>query len=265
MALRKSLFPLLIALVLGLGAALFARNWMQSRLEAVEADKRNGTGVVVAATEIPFGTKILATHVKMVYWPKDNVPQGIVSDPALVIGKVANQKILPDEPVLAGRAINMGGGSSLAALIEPGMRAVTVRVNDVIGVAGFLLPGNRVDVLATREENKRARTRTLLQDLKVLAVDQTAAADKDKPSVVRAVTLEMLPQEAEQLVAATEEGSVQLALRNPEDVALLTSRELVEAPKPRQQRTPRLIAAEPAPPPPSITVIRQTQVGESRN
>lgn len=265
MALRKSLFPLLIALVLGLGAAVFARSWMQDRLEDVEAEKRNGVTVVVAATEIPFGRKIAATDVKTVYWPKDNVPQGIVSDPAAVVGKVANQKILADEPVLQSRAVNMGGGSSLAALIEPGMRAVTVRVNDVIGVAGFLLPGNRVDVLATRElDNKRAQTRTLLQDLKVLAVDQTAAADKDKPAVVRAVTLEVQPREAEQLVAATEEGSVQLALRNPEDVALLTNQELAEAPKPRQQRQPRPIVAE-APPPPTITVIRQTQVGEARN
>lgn len=262
MVLRKSIVPLFIALLLGLGAALFARNWMQARLEVAEAEKRNGIPVVVAATEIPFGAKFTAERVKTSYWPKDNVPAGVFNDPADVIGKVANQKIQPDEPVLQSRAVTMGGGSSLAALIEPNMRAVTVRVNDVIGVAGFLLPGNRVDVLATRMmDNKRAQTRTLLQDLKVLAVDQIAQADKDKPAVVRAVTLEVLPREAEQLVAATEEGTVQLALRNPEDVALLTSQEFTEAATPRQRR----VIVKPPAPPPGVTVIRQTQVGESRN
>lgn len=264
MVLRKSLFPLLIAVLLGLGAALFARSWMQSRLAAVEAEKRNGVAVVVAATEIPFGAKIKSESVKIAYWPKDNVPAGIFNDPADVVGKVANQKILPDEPVSQSRAVNQGGGSSLAALIEPNMRAVTVRVNDVIGVAGFLLPGNRVDVLATRVlDNRRAQTRTLLQDLKVLAVDQTAQADKDKPVVVRAVTLEVEPREAELLVTAIEEGTVQLALRNPEDVALLSSAELAEPPKPRKPRA-RVVVEQPLAAP-SITVIRQTQVGESHD
>lgn len=261
MVLRKSVLPLFLALLLGLGAALFARHWMQSRLAAAEAEKRNGVAVVVAATEIPFGAKLTAERVKTAYWPRDNVPAGIFSDPTEVLGKVANQKIQPGEPVLQSRAVTMGGGSSLAALIEPNMRAVTVRVNDVIGVAGFLLPGNRVDVLATRVlDSKRAHTRTLLQDLKVLAVDQTAQADKDKPAVVRAVTLEVLPREAERLVAATEEGTVQLALRNPEDVALLTSQEFTEAAAPRQPR----VIAKPAPQP-GVMVIRQAQVGESVN
>ena len=265
MVLRKSLFPLLAALVLGLAAALFANRWMSNRIAAVEAEKRNGVAVVVAAAEIPFGVKITEDKLKTVYWPKDSVPDGVFHEPAEAAGKIANQRILPGEAILRLRAATAGGGNSLAALIEPNMRAITVRVNDVIGVAGFLAPGNRVDVLATRMVDKRAQTRTLLQDLKVLAVDQTAQAEKDKPVVVRAVTVELDPREAEQLVAAVEEGSVQLALRNPEDASIATPQELAQAPKPRPRRKEPVVVSVPPPPDNVVTVIRQTQVGESRN
>ena len=152
--------------------------------------------------------------------------------------------------------------------IEPTKRAVSVRVNDVIGVGGFLLPGNRVDVLATRmTDERRAVTQTLLQNLKVLAVDQTASPEKDKPAVVRAVTLEMEPVEAELLVGATEEGTVQLALRNPDDMRVVSS---IANPPPAAQpaRMPRIVkpampvAKAPTPEPRSeVMVIRQAQVG----
>lgn len=266
---RKSLLPLLIAIVLGLGAALFARNWMKSRMEAVEAEKRTGVQVVVAAREIAFGQKITAENTKTIGWPRDSQPEGVIHDPADVLGKVANQKILPGEPILKARASGGAGGSSLAALIEPGMRAVTVRVNDVIGVAGFLLPGNRVDVVASRElERNRVQTRTILEDVKVLAVDQSAQADKDKPVVVRAVTLEVDPKQAELLVQATEEGKVQMALRNPEEAPPVVT---AAAPAPpvvtvAPVKTKIVVVREPAPAPePGVTVIRQTQVGESRD
>ena len=260
---RKSLLPLLIAIVLGLGAAVFAKNWMKSRIEAVEAEKRSGVQVVVAAGEISFGQKITAEHLKTVGWPRDSIPEGVFHSTADVVGKIANQKLVAGEAILKSRTVGQAGGSSLAALIEPNKRAVTVRVNDVIGVAGFLLPGNRVDVLATRDLNRsKAQTRTLLQNVKVLAVDQTAALEKDKPVVVRAVTLEVDPKQAELLVQATEEGSVQMALRNPDEAAMVeTAAAEPAAPRPRV-----IIIREPAaaaPPPAGVTVIRQTQVGES--
>lgn len=262
---QKTLLPLLVAVLLGLGAAVFAKNWMKSRIEAVEAEKRQGVQVVVAAVDISFGQRISADNVKTVGWPRDSIPDGVFNDPAEVVGKIANQKVVAGEAILKSRAVGQAGGSSLAALIEPTKRAVTVRVNDVIGVAGFLLPGNRVDVLATREmERNRAQTRTLLQNVKVLAVDQTAAPEKDKPVVVRAVTLEVDPKQAELLVQATEEGSVQMALRNPDEAApVLTAAVEEAAPKPRVIVI-RQPAAAPSPQP-GVTVIRQTQVGESNN
>jgi pilus assembly protein CpaB len=261
---RKTFLPLLIAVLLGLGAAVFAKNWMKSRIEAVEAEKRRGVLVVVAAAEISFGEKITAEKVKTVGWPRDSIPEGVFHDPAEVVGKVANQKLVVGEAILKSRAAGQAGGSSLAALIEPNKRAVTVRVNDIIGVAGFLLPGNRVDVLASREiDRNRASTRTLLMNVKVLAVDQTAAPDKDKPVVVRAVTLEVDPKQAELLVQATQEGSVQMALRNPDEAAPVQTAVAEEPQRPRVIVI-RQPAAAPAPPP-GVTVIRQTQVGESRD
>ncbi len=100
------------------------------------------------------------------------------------------------------------------------MRAITVRVDDVVGVAGFLLPGNHVDIVAARKQNDRATTETILMDINVLAVDQTSNQDKNEPVVVRAVTLEMTPKQAEILVRAREEGRIQLTLRNPTDDAV---------------------------------------------
>jgi len=156
------------------------------------------------------------------------------------------------------------GGSTLASIVEPNKCAVTVRVDDIIGVAGFLLPGNRVDILSTRQEsgNKRAITETILQDVKVLAVDQTASTDKDRPVVVRAVTLELKPSESEQLVKATTEGTLQLTLRNPLDSELVAKKEekLEEKPveKPAAKPVTRVIYKPTSSNKTNITVIRGT-------
>ena len=154
------------------------------------------------------------------------------------------------------------GGSTLSALITPNMRAVTVRVNDVVGVGGFLLPNNRVDVLATRRDQRdsEARTRTILENIKVLAVDQEASQDKEKPVVVRAVTLEMTPEQAEIVVTATEEGSIQLALRNPlDDRAAAPKPKLANAPAPLPRLAPVVKPIRRAHPAgPTVIVIKGT-------
>ena len=253
-----------LAAVLGLGAAVMASHWIQVRVSAAEQSAQGGLPVVVTTVEIPFGAKIEREQVKLMNWPKENIPETAYTSIDQVIGKFTNQRMTPGEVVLHDRAVELGGGSSLSMQIAPTKRAITVRVNDVIGVGGFLLPGNRVDVLATRmTDERRAVTRTLLQNLKVLAVDQSASADKDKPVVVRAVTLETEPTEAELLVGATEEGTVQLALRNPDDAAVVAT--AVAAAKPAPAAPPanapvRVARAAPAPQMPSITVIRQAQV-----
>jgi len=215
--LRKPLFSLILAVILGLIAALFAARWIQGRAKAVEADLRDSQQVVIAAAVLNPGAQIRPQDIKLAPWPRNNVPQGALTSVEAAAGKYLMQKLLPGEVLLQARLLDKPG-NSLSAQIEANKRALTVRVNDVIGVAGFLMPGCRVDVLATRVDNdRRASTRTLLQNLKVLAVDQSAEVEKDDPVVVRAVTLEVDPLQAEQLVGATEEGTVQLTLRNPDE------------------------------------------------
>jgi pilus assembly protein CpaB len=260
MAKHRTLILFIIALALGLGAAALANRWIQSHLAPAASAEPATTPVVVAALEIPFGHKVEAAQVKTIPWPNGNVPEGVFHDPGEVTGKIAKQKILKGELLLRDRIADHTSGSTLAAIISPEKRAVTVRVNDVIGVAGFLLPGNRVDVLASRKQhNRRAETRVLLEDLKVLAVDQTASPEKDKPVVVRAVTLEMTPKEAEKLVQATEEGSVQLALRNPLDESRVAKTKEVK-PAPRKVASVRRRAPSVS----SVTVIRGTSVDVSK-
>ena len=247
----RTMFMFFIALVFGVAAALMANNWIEERLQPVTDSE--GTPVVVAALEIPFGTRIEPAHIKVVDWPSGEAPKGSISDPALIEGKISKQSLLPGEVILQERIVEHLGGSTLASIIEQNKRAVTVRVNDVIGVAGFLLPGNRVDVLFTKRQGNKSVTQTILQDIKVLAVDQTASTDKDRPVVVRAVTIELTPAEAELLVKATSEGNLQLTLRNPLDSELIAKREepQVKVPVKKVWRGPNKE---------NITVIRGTNV-----
>jgi pilus assembly protein CpaB len=146
------------------------------------------------------------------------------------------------------------GESALAAAVSKDKRAVTVRVDDVVGVAGFLLPGNRVDVVATRKDDRTGvvTSETILSNVKVLAVDQSTSTNSNEPVVVRAVTLEVTPSEGEVLLKGKAAGSIQLALRNPLDES-----------DARRAPVPVKVLAKVRVPPkdPTITVIRGTQIG----
>jgi pilus assembly protein CpaB len=250
----------IVALALGIGAAMFANSWIQQKMQPVAAKDGNSAPVVVAGLEIPFGQTIEKEHIRIVQLPKNSIPGTAYSEISEVEGMIANTNIFKGEIIVSKRIVDAGEGSTLAALITPKMRAMTVRVNDVIGVAGFLLPGNRVDVLSSKKVNKKARIETLLEDVKVLAVDQTASPEKDKPIVVRAVTLELDPSQAEKLVKATTEGTVQLSLRNPID----DSKKVVEKPAPAPVK--KVVARKRVRKSTShnITVIRGTQVEISK-
>ncbi len=209
----------LLSVVFGLGAVFFAKQWMdrqltpQTEVEVVEREP-----VIIAAQEIPSGSVIEEQHISSklleVAWREES--QFVLEDELL--GQVVASTIYPGEIVNRNRLANSGEGSTLAALIPENKRAVTIRVNDVIGVAGFLLPGNRVDVLNTISYSKTsATTLTVLKDIKVLAVDQTARSKENKPIIVRAVTLEVSPRQAEKLLTAQSKGDIQLSLRNPHE------------------------------------------------
>jgi pilus assembly protein CpaB len=156
-------------------------------------------------------------------------------------------KFYPDEIITDKRISEYMGGSTLSALITKEFRAISMRVDDVVGVSGFILPGNKVDILATKMDHNTntASTRTLLQNIKVLAVDQEASQEKEKPAIVKAVTLELKPEQAEIIVQAMQEGTIQLTLRNPldtevADIPVVAKTEKVEKeqPKPVEKKSP---------------------------
>jgi pilus assembly protein CpaB len=213
--------------------------------------------------DIPYGTKVAARHLRMLSLPEGTASPRAFRERADVEDMVATINIMSGDILTRDRFAAHSEGSTLAALVSEAMRAVTIRVDDVVGVAGFLLPGNRVDVLATRMDNqsRRAITETILKNLKVLAVDQTASTQDNDPVIVRAVTLEMTPSQSETMVKAKSEGTSQLTLRNP-----METRELAEVlPPPAPPPVARVAPRRRAPvADTSITIIRGTKVDSTK-
>jgi pilus assembly protein CpaB len=254
---RRGTLMVMLSLVFGAAAAWSAKNWVEQRTRASNVEDA-GSSVVVAAMEVPYGTVMEGRHVKVITVPTGTSLGNHFSSVKEVEGLIASQKVLNGEVLLKERFTKSGAGSTLAALIKPDMRAVTVRVNDVVGVAGFLLPGNRVDIVAARKVNDRATTETILMNINVLAVDQTSTQDVNEPVVVRSVTLEMTPKEAEILVRAREEGRIQLTLRNPTDEFRPQLAATPEPPPPAPVAKP--VRRAPPPKAPGVTIIRGTLV-----
>jgi pilus assembly protein CpaB len=262
MAKRRGLVLIFLSLMMAAGAAWVANVWVNGQLVTQANATPDAHRVVAAALSIPFATKVEGRHLRYIEVPPDVLPTGAFTSFDEVEGKVSTTAIARGEILVKERFAAHDRGSTLAALIDKEMRAITVRVDDVVGVAGFLLPGNTVDVLAARKEGQRAVTSTVLRNIKVLAVDQTASANENEPVIVRAVTLEMTPEQAEVVVKARTEGTIQLTLRNPEAL------EVVE-PEPKAAPPPVRVAATPRPRPvvrrdPTVTVIRGTEVEETK-
>lgn len=257
MAKRRGVILIFLSLVMAAGAAWVANVWVNGQLVTQASAEPNVHRVVAAALAIPFASKVEGRHLKFIEVPMEVLPEGAFTSFEEVEGQVSTTAISRGEILVSERFAAHDRGSTLAALIDKRMRAITVRVDDVIGVAGFLLPGNTVDVLASRKVNQgRAITETILKNIKVLAVDQTAAANANEPVIVRAVTLEMTPEQAEVVVKARTEGTIQLTLRNPD------TEEIVK-PEPKPEPV-RVVRAAPRPQPvvrdTSVTVIRGTEV-----
>ncbi len=238
------------------------------------------TTIATAATALPVGMEIKPTDVKLVSIPRDRFPTGGFEKVEQVVGRPVISNILLDEPVMAGRLAERGSGFGLAPMIPTGMRAVAVKVNEVIGVAGFLMAGMRVDVLVTMRlaSDGSARTNTVLQNIVVAAAGQQIQPDATgKAANVPVVTLLVTPEQAEALTLAGNEGRIQLVLRNAGDQAMAKTRgsevgdlyapnRPVAAPVRRAASSTAPTAAAPAapaaPPPPSdeVLVIRGSQV-----
>src|SRR6478672_10731096 len=178
--------------------------------------------VVVAASDLDIGTELSSGDVRVIDWPANATPANAIGDPKDVIGRGIVLPLIQNEPILPMKLSSKEAGAGLPPAIPPGLRAVSVRVNEVIGVAGYVLPGTRVDVVATVSPSGQQTDMTskvILTNVQVLAAGTKIERDTDrnKPMPVTVVTLLVNPDEAERLTLASSEGKIQLALRNPLD------------------------------------------------
>lgn len=213
----KPLLIIGVALFLALAAVLVAAKWMGDQGAA-------GTRIVVASADIGQGTRLVAANLQLLDWPAGSVPPGAITDIAQLENRISRADIGRGEPVLDSKLAPPGTTGGLSAVVAAGKRAMTVRVNDVVGVAGFALPGNYVDILVNLEStalDNGARqpsiSKIVLERILVLAVAQESNRDDTKPRVVNAVTLELAPDQVEKLDLARSIGSLSLVLRNQVD------------------------------------------------
>jgi pilus assembly protein CpaB len=232
---------LLLALTAGGALALGTYNYVSNASQNAAAPAIPSKPVVVAASDLALGAELTANDVRVIEWPASAVPAEAISDPKEVVGRGLIMPVIQYEPILPLKLASKEAGAGLPPIIPPGLRAVSVRVNEVIGVAGYVVPGTRVDVLTTINPGQNQQTMTskvILTDVQVLAAGtKLETTEKDKPVPVSVVTLLVNPDEAERLTLASSEGKIQLALRNPLDRS---------APATRGVRPAVLLGSEPA-------------------
>lgn len=211
---------IVVSIIVGLVAVVMASQWINKQT-SVSAQK-----VVIAAVDIDLGSKLTPEMLRLVDWPSGSIPDGAIIDPQALDGRVLKTSVLRGEAILESKLAPLGTKGGLSAVVMEGKRAMTVRVNDVIGVAGFALPGNYVDILVNTTDDAKANTKDkvdlsiskiVLEHILVLAVAQEASRDDTKPKVVNAVTLEVTPEQAEKLDLARSVGTLSLVLRNQVD------------------------------------------------
>ncbi len=214
---------LFLALISGLMAAYLAFRFLRQPTvtNVVQASEAPTVPVMVAARDLPFGHMLENQDVRAVEWPAGATPQGFAREPAEVVGRGLISAIRMNEPVLASKIASPESGGGIPLAIDEGYRAVAVRVNEVIGVAGWVSEGQRVDVLVTLDQGAQIDqpvTRIVLQDIPVLRIGQIPAVnDQNEAQMVTVVTLVVTPEEAERLTLAETKGQIRLSLRNPLD------------------------------------------------
>ncbi len=276
---------MIVAVMLGVAAAVVGYFGLTSLASQTAArNSANFRNVVVTATDLTFGVKLDRAMLRTARYPKDAVPEGAYASIDSVVGQTTKVFMSAREPVTAVKMSSRGGGLSM--LVRPSMRAASLEVNQVSGVSGFVLPGDRVDVLVTvdpRDMHEDAITRTVLQNIEVLAAGQKTEQQDNKPITVQAVTLLVNPDGAETLALALHEGKIHLVLRNPEDqeevkVASLSTQEMLghrqvaaaptSAPARARRRPDGPVTAQPVASmrpadKPKVRIIRNANVSET--
>ena len=253
----RGLIMLLVALLAGIAAVVMASKWMQGQA-------KDGNRIAVAAADVEIGARLSPEMLKLVEWPPSSVPPGAFTDTAPLDGRVVKTSVTRGEPLIEGKLAPVGTKGGLSAVVSEGKRAMTVRVNDVIGVAGFALPGNYVDIMVNTQnqgqgarpgEQERAISKIVLERILVLAVAQESDRDGTKPKVVSAVTLEVTPDQAEGLDLARSVGTLSLVLRNQIDPKPGGTEGATKATLFKEEREPPKAAPVKAAPP--VIVVRQ--------
>jgi len=261
--LRRVLVILILVLAIASGgaASILVYRILKARTTMVLASAPKPAPtfpLVVAAISLPYGSVLQREHVKVVEWASPIRPEGSFSDPRAVIGRAIVDGAVPDEPIIEARLAPKDSGGGLASVIPKGKRAVSVRVNEIIGVAGFVLPRTRVDVLVSVNpggDKVRSASKLILQNVEVLAAGQKIEQDKEgKPLTVSVITLLVTPKEAEELILASHEGDIGLALRNSLDLDSVLTSGVVLSSLIHEERPPVPAHAHPAPVKPANTV-----------
>jgi pilus assembly protein CpaB len=242
-----------LALVLALAASYLVYRQLSS---ATPAEAR-GQDVVIAAADLTIGTPLTAEDLTIVRWPTTDIPAGTAMEKEALIGRPLIYPVFKGEPILTSKLALEGSGAGLSAVIDEGMRAVSIRVDEVVAVAGFVVAGTHVDVMLTGNpgSGQEQLTQTILEDVQVLAAGQSIQPDAEgKPQRVNVVTLLCTPDDAAKVILAASEGRIQLVLRNPvekDDETELAKKEL-----PKVGR--RELYAGAAPPPQPVAAVRRT-------
>lgn len=261
---------LVVALVLGGIAAVLARNWLANYAKSAQGSV--GT-IVVAASPLTFGAELTAKNTKEIPWNAAELPQGAFATKQALLKngrRMTLALIARNEPILRSKITAPNQPATLSSMLSPGARAVTVRVDDVRGVAGFIQPGDLVDVVLIRTEaesrSNDSYSKVILQAAKVLAIDQITGERTDKPTVAKAVTLEVSIQDAQKILLATNIGRLSLVLRQRasgrvDPVRLVTEQDLgsVAAPKPVAAPVAPVVPAAPVRAPVHVAVSRPPQ------
>jgi pilus assembly protein CpaB len=217
---NRMFLVLVLAIVVGGGLAYGMYNFMQN--QPVKTTSFATQPVVVAAADLQLGAELKKDDLQVMQFPAGKAPEGTFAKPEEVLGRGLIVPIVKNEPILRGKLASKEAGSGLPPVIPEGMRAISVRVNEVVGVAGYVLPGNRVDVLATANPTSQQSdmtTKVILSNVQVLTAGTRMEQDlaSTKPVQVTVVTLLVFPEQSERLALASTEGKIQLALRNPLD------------------------------------------------
>ena len=216
----RNVIILIVAIAMGGYAAYLAHSWLNARMNTYQP----GGHVVIAAEPLAYGTAVTADNVSEIPWYANTLPEGAFATKDDLLNGGRRTVLYPlkqGEPVLRSKVTGAGQRASLAAALEEGKRAVTVRVDDVRGVAGFVLPGDFVDIVMIADElssKRQSYSDILLEHVKVLAIDQLASEGEEKPKVAQAVTLEVTKEQAQKILLATNIGKLSLLLGGPIEI-----------------------------------------------